>query len=106
VLGYPPFSHLIRIVCSAERGEPARRAAVAVRDALDGRVAGGEGARGSIAVLGPAPLFRLRGRERESLVVKASSRLPAVQAIGEAVQRVAGSREHRGVNFSVDVDPQ
>jgi hypothetical protein len=39
-------------------------------------------------------------------VVKASSRLPAVRAIGEAVQRVAGSRAHHGVNFSVDVDPQ
>jgi primosomal protein N' (replication factor Y) len=106
VLGYPPFSHLIRIVCSAEQSEAARRAAVAVRGALDSRAAAGEGARESIAVLGPAPLFRLRGRERESLVVKASSRLSAVQAIGEAVQHVAGSREHHGVNFSVDVDPQ
>jgi primosomal protein N' (replication factor Y) len=106
VLGYPPFSHLIRIVCSAEQSEAARRAAVAVRDALDGRAGGRDGAEGSIAVLGPAPLFRLRGRERESLVVKASSRLPAVQVIGEAVQRVAGSREQQGVNFSVDVDPQ
>jgi primosomal protein N' (replication factor Y) (superfamily II helicase) len=105
-LGYPPFSHLVRIVCSAEQSEAARRAAVAVRAALDSRAAGGEGARRSIAVLGPAPLFRLRGRERESLVVKASSRLPAVRAIGEAVQRVAGSRAHHGVNFSVDVDPQ
>jgi primosomal protein N' (replication factor Y) len=106
VLGYPPFSHLIRIVCSAEQSEAARRAAVAVRDALDGRTGEGGGAEGSIAVLGPAPLFRLRGRERESLVVKATSRLPAAQAIGEAMQRVAGSREHHGVHFSVDVDPQ
>ncbi len=106
VLGYPPFSHLIRVVCSAEQSDAARTAASAVRDALAGRTGGGDGAEGSIAVLGPAPLFRLRGRERESLVVKASSRLPAVRAIGEAVQRVAGSREHHGVHFSVDVDPQ
>jgi primosomal protein N' (replication factor Y) len=105
-LGYPPFSHLVRIVCSAEQSEAARRAALAVREALDGRADAGESAGGTIAVLGPAPLFRLRGRERESLVVKASSRRPAVKAIGEAVQRVAGSREHHGVNFSVDVDPQ
>ncbi len=105
-LGYPPFSHLVRIVCSAEQSEAARRAAVAIRDALGARTAAAEGAGGSITVLGPAPLFRLRGRERESLVVKAPSRLPAVQAIGEAVQRVAGSRAHHGVNFSVDVDPQ
>jgi primosomal protein N' (replication factor Y) len=106
VLGYPPFSHLIRVVCSAEQTEAARRAAVAVRDALAAQARPADAANGSISVLGPAPLFRLRGRERESLVVKASSRLPAVQAIGEAVQRVAGSREHHGVNFSVDVDPQ
>jgi len=106
VLSYPPFSHLIRVVCSAEQSEAARTAALAVRDALAARARPADTAKGSISVLGPAPLFRLRGRERESLVVKASSRLPAVQAIGEAVQRVAGSREHHGVNFSVDVDPQ
>jgi len=106
-LGYPPFSHLIRIVCSAEQSEPARSAAAAVRDALAPRRArSADAAEGTIAVLGPAPLFRLRGRERESLVVKAPARLPAVQAIGEAVRRVAGGREHRGVHFSVDVDPQ
>jgi primosomal protein N' (replication factor Y) len=102
-LGYPPFSHLIRIVCSAERSEPARVAAAAVRDALASRARSVEG---QITVLGPAPLFRLRGRERESLVVKAPARLAAVQAIGDAVRRVAGGREHQGVHFSVDVDPQ
>ena len=59
-----------------------------------------------LTVLGPASLFRLRGREREALVLKASSRRPAVQAVGEAVERVASGREHAGVNFSVDVDPQ
>ncbi len=105
-LGYPPFSHLIRIVCSAERSEPARAAAAAVRDALAAGARPADGAEGSMSVLGPAPLFRLRGRERESLVVKAPTRLPAVQAIGAAVQQVAGSREHHGVRFSVDVDPQ
>jgi primosomal protein N' (replication factor Y) (superfamily II helicase) len=57
-------------------------------------------------VLGPASLFRLRGREREVLVVKAAERRGAVQAAGEAVRAVAAGREHRGVNFSVDVDPQ
>ena len=57
-------------------------------------------------VLGPAALFRLRGREREVLVVKAAARRPAVRAVDQAVRRVAGSRAHAGVNFSVDVDPQ
>ena len=40
------------------------------------------------------------------LVVKAAERRPAVRAVGEAVRRVAGTRAHAGVNFSVDVDPQ
>jgi len=40
------------------------------------------------------------------LVVKAAERRRAVHAVGEAVQRVAAAREHAGVNFSVDVDPQ
>ena len=58
-------------------------------------------------MLGPAPLFRLRGRERQVLVVKAAERRPAVHAVGEAVRRVAArDGEHAGVSFSVDVDPQ
>jgi primosomal protein N' (replication factor Y) (superfamily II helicase) len=57
-------------------------------------------------VLGPASLFRLRGRERQVIVVKAAERRAAVQAVGEAVSRVAAMRAHAGVNFSVDVDPQ
>jgi primosomal protein N' (replication factor Y) (superfamily II helicase) len=106
-LNYPPFSHLIRIVCSAEEAAPARAAAEALRDSLAGilpRVDTGRSAQ--TTVLGPASLFRLRGRERQVLVVKAAERRPAVQAVGEAVQRVSGSRTHIGVSFSVDVDPQ
>ena len=58
------------------------------------------------SVLGPAALFRLRGQERQVLVVKAPERRPAVRAVGEAVRRVAADRAHTGVSFSVDVDPQ
>jgi primosomal protein N' (replication factor Y) len=57
-------------------------------------------------VLGPAPLFRLRGRERSQLVVKAGDRAAAVRAVGEAVAAVAADRAHRRAQFSVDVDPQ
>jgi primosomal protein N' (replication factor Y) len=95
-LGYPPFSHLIRIVCAAADARAAQAAGSAVREHL-----------GAVpAVLGPAALFRLRGRERRVLVVKAAERRPAVAAVGEAVQRVAELRAHAGVSFSVDVDPQ
>jgi primosomal protein N' (replication factor Y) len=106
-LGYPPFSHLIRVVCSAERSADARAAATAVRGRFEAHLAEPR-ASGVVeaSVLGPASLFRLRGREREVLVVKASQRRGAVHAVGEAVSEVAAAKAHRGVNFSVDVDPQ
>jgi primosomal protein N' (replication factor Y) len=106
-LSYPPFSHLIRIVCAAPRSEPALAAARAVRERLLASASGVDANPGDgPAVLGPAGLFRLRGRERQALVVKASDRRGAVASVREAVQRVAAARRHAGVNFSVDVDPQ
>ena len=57
-------------------------------------------------VLGPAPLFRLRGRHRSQVVVKAHDRRAAVAAVREAVDRAARERAHREVAFSADVDPQ
>jgi len=106
-LSYPPFSHLIRIICSAEESPPARDAARAVRESLvDLRPRSPASSSDGLTVLGPAALFRLRGRERQVLVVKAAERRRAVQAVGAAVRRVAETRTHAGVNFSVDVDPQ
>jgi primosomal protein N' (replication factor Y) (superfamily II helicase) len=96
-LRYPPFSTLVRIVCSAEPGGAAQAAAAAVRARLDGAAG---------TALGPAPLFRLRGRERFQVVVKTTARADAVRAMGAAVEAAARDRAHRAVTFSVDVDPQ
>ncbi len=96
-LRYPPFSDLVRIVCGSPVPGAALEAAAAVRAAID--VPGA-------AVLGPAPLFRLRGRERAQVVVKAADRAAAVRAVGAAVDAAAADRAHRAVAFSVDVDPQ
>jgi primosomal protein N' (replication factor Y) len=96
-LGYPPFADLIRVVCSAPERAPAERAAAA----LAARIA----APGS-QLLGPAPLFRLRGRERFQLVIKTTGRSNAVRAVGAAVEATSTERDNRGVSFAVDVDPQ
>ncbi len=98
-LEYPPFSSLIRVVCSAEHSAQALTAATALREQLAGC--------GS-SILGPAGLFRLRGRERQVLVIKAlpERRSQTIGLIGAAVQQTTDSRAHSGVNFSVDVDPQ
>jgi primosomal protein N' (replication factor Y) (superfamily II helicase) len=100
-LAYPPYSHLIRVVCSAIEAAPAHAAACALcsllTDSLPTR---------SAQVLGPASLFRLRGRERQVLIVKSSERRGAVKMVGTAVAHLARERAHAEVNFSVDVDPQ
>ena len=100
-LGYPPFSHLIRITCSAVELTRACAAAGALRELLAVSLPAQRA-----SVLGPAALFRLRGRERQVLVVKAEARREAAQAVGAAVQQLADARAHAGVSFSVDVDPQ
>ncbi|MBB4664669.1 replication restart helicase PriA [Conexibacter arvalis] len=98
LLRYPPFASLIRVVCSAEEATDAHAAAAAVASRL-GEVPGAQ-------VLGPAPLFRLRGRERSQLVVKATERRAAVRAVAAAVDAVARAPEGRRASLSADVDPQ
>ena len=100
-LRYPPFADLVRVVCSSEDREAARAAVGEVADGV-----GPSAAAADAELLGPAPLFRLRGRERFQLVIKAGRRDAAIRAVGTAVDRVAGRRAHRQVAFSVDVDPQ
>jgi primosomal protein N' (replication factor Y) (superfamily II helicase) len=96
-LRYPPFADLIRVVCSAEDPEPARAAAARIAEALP--------ARERTERLGPAPLFRLRGRDRFQLVLKTTERAAAVAATGADVEAAARERAFRDVSFSVDVDP-
>jgi primosomal protein N' (replication factor Y) len=92
-LRYPPFSTLIRVVCASEVVGAAHAAATAVQARLPGS-------------LGPAPLFRLRGKERSQVVIKAADRRAAIDQVDAAVREVAAAREHKAASFSVDVDPQ
>jgi primosomal protein N' len=57
-------------------------------------------------VLGPAPLFAVRGRARTQLVMKTVRRREAIRTVGVAVDGVARAAARRGVSISVDVDPQ
>ncbi len=99
-LRYPPFSSLVRIeLTSAEAGR-AQAASERARQALEGVLPAGT------ELLGPAPRFRLRGRHRRQLLLKAEHRAGAVNAVRAAVEGLAASRELRGVSVSVDVGPQ
>ncbi|MFZ0043224.1 MAG: primosomal protein N' [Solirubrobacteraceae bacterium] len=96
-LGYPPYASLIRVVCGAQDEALARATATAIHSELASLDA---------ALLGPAPLFRLRGRARSQVVVKASRRQEAIDAVGRAVDVVGPGAARRGASVSVDVDPQ
>jgi primosomal protein N' (replication factor Y) len=96
-LGYPPFGSLIRIVCGADSAAEAHSVAAELREAI---VASGA------IVLGPAPLFRVRGKARSQLVIKTRQRAAAIEAAGAAVDRVSRPAARKKVSISVDVDPQ
>ena len=106
-LGYPPFTTLIRVICAAVDRDAAYAAANALRERISSASATMAVTDASpLAVLGPAPLFMLRGKSRYQLVVKAADRAAAIAAVREAVDAVSADRRHREVALSVDVDPQ
>ncbi|HVD59122.1 MAG TPA: primosomal protein N' [Thermoleophilaceae bacterium] len=94
---YPPYGHLIRVVCSSSEAGPDHAAADAVRELIEAA---------GVPALGPAPLFRRQGRHRSQLVVRSRERDRAIAAVREAVEQVAAGRPHAHAAFAVDVDPQ
>ncbi len=101
-LRYPPFSSLVEVQLASPDEDALDWGAEEMRRAVAERLADG------VELLGPAPLFRLRGRHRRRLVLKspAQQREATVAAVREAVEASAGSKSLREVSVSVDVDPQ
>jgi primosomal protein N' (replication factor Y) (superfamily II helicase) len=94
-LGYPPFSHLVRIVVSGpDPGEP-MQALAELKAALADE-----------AILGPAPLLRLRGKFRAQLVAKTSRPRRIAGHASRLLSAAAPSMRRAGLSAVVDVDPQ
>jgi len=96
-LGYPPFRHLVRIVVSGTGADPAT-ALSELRAELDRA--------GHAELLGPAPLLRLRGRERAQLVAKTDQPGAFAAAAGRLLSAAAPAMRKAGLAAVVDVDPQ
>jgi len=96
-LGYPPFGHLVRVLASA----PAERAALRLLEELRAGLDGHEG-----RLLGPAPLFRLRGRHRAQLVAKTDEPRRLAGRTARLLAAAAPAMRRAGVTAVVDVDPQ
>jgi primosomal protein N' (replication factor Y) len=100
LLRYPPFSHLVRVGLAAEREDRVDAAAAGLASRLADAVPSGT------ALMGPAPMFRVRNRHRRRLLLKAEDRRGTIAAVRDAVEALAAARELRDVAISVDVDPQ
>jgi primosomal protein N' (replication factor Y) len=94
-LGYPPFRHLVRVLVSGPEPEPVTRALEEVRDGMPGT-----------DILGPAPLFRLRGRHRAQLVAKTDEPRRVAARAGQLLAAAAPAMRKAGLTAVVDVDPQ
>lgn len=100
-LGYPPFSRFVMIRC--EGANPEATEAVARGCAEQARRIAGNGA----AVLGPtpAPIERLRGRQRWHLLIRSRSSSTARHAAAAARDATRKQARSADVRVLVDVDP-
>ncbi len=99
-LRYPPFSHLIEVGLASEDEQRVEISAGKIHELVADRLGVSDD------LLGPAPLFRLRGKHRRRLLVKSEERHHAVEAVRDAVRTAVRDRALREVAISVDVDPQ
>src|SRR6202012_828869 len=95
ILRSPPYSHLLRVNLSSESEERLDAAAGAIAGEMRSRLPAGS------ELLGPAPMFRVRGRHRRRILVKAQDRAGTVNAAratgeGRAAGRALNEGLHRG----------
>ena len=93
-LGYPPFTHLVRIVVAGPEADAPLQALLELKEGLAGDL------------LGPAPLLRLRGRYRAQLVAKTGQPRRLAAQTSRLLSAGAPAMRRAGLTAVVDVDPQ
>ncbi len=96
-IGYPPFVELARVVVRSEIDENARETAQTLVEKLQND---------RVTVLGPSPLFRLKGLYRWQVLIKGANRNVVVDTVSRAVSGLTKNRRKRKVSLTVDIDPQ
>ena len=103
-LGYPPFSRLGMVRVAGR--DPEQTAETAARLVAAGRRAAAS--EGGVAVLGPvpAPLARVAGRHRWQMLFKGVTFKALRRVLSRVQADVYAGRLPRGVQVTIDVDPQ
>ena len=97
-LGYPPYSHLVRVVVSGPAAAGPTNVLREVRTELE-RLS-------DVDLLGPAPLLRLRGSHRAQLLAKTATPRPVASLAGRLLAAATPAMRREGLKGFVDVDPQ
>ena len=95
----PPFAHLVRLVVEGEAPE-------AVRSCADGIAEAMRRAAPEVSVSGPAPLHRLRGRTRRSLLMASERTSSVTTPLRTTLDTWEAELRRQGIRAGVDVDPQ
>ncbi|MDD4169067.1 MAG: primosomal protein N' [Desulfotomaculaceae bacterium] len=103
-LGYPPFSHLARLLFTHEHEEEVKKGAVQAKELLKEILSVDDR---KISLLGPAaaPLNKIKDRFRWQLVIKALRREILRDVIRECLSRLERDRAFKPV-VNVDINPQ
>ncbi|CAB4863649.1 MAG: primosomal protein N' [Actinobacteria bacterium] len=94
-LGYPPAVALVRVFCGSADVDALDRIADGLVEHIEAT---------GIEVLGPAPLFRLKGRERRQLVARSPDRERLVAAVDSAISAHAADASKSAVVIGTEVD--
>ncbi len=103
-LGYPPFTKMVNIRIEGKEGEKVQAYADSVARYF---LANTQGEREPPVVLGPAPapIERVKGRERWQVLLKGKDRRTLHALVRKAQAATFGQRPAQGVRVIVDVDP-
>ena len=101
-LQYPPFTRLVSLIVKGKVKKLTRRAALFLSRQIRSKMDSSE-----TILLGPAmaPLFRLRGKYRYQILLKAKDYRDAHGLVRDALYAFADQKEFTGIKVDVDVDP-
>jgi primosomal protein N' (replication factor Y) len=101
-LNYPPFSRLVCLVIKGMDRKKTRKAAIFLNREIKSKID-----QDKVRVLGPAmaPLFRLRGKYRYQIMLKALDYTLAHFAVRKAIAGFDNQKDFRDIKVEIDVDP-
>ncbi|MGE0680980.1 MAG: primosomal protein N' [Candidatus Binatia bacterium] len=103
-LGYPPFARMVNVRFEGKDGERVRESAERFAQLVSAKVPRN---RKSVSILGPAPapIERIKGRDRWQVLLKGEDRLLLHDIVGQVQEEFLDRERSPHVRIIVDVDP-